>query len=95
VTGVFDVGGYTWTTELGRSGDTAAPHVSAAGPLLSTLDRGEPPAERQFSHLKDKRGAREVRYLAAHGAKAIKVCASTRTSRHHRRGRRRAPRSCR
>ena len=77
VTGVFDVGGYTWTTELERrfASDSAAPHVSAAGPLLSTLDHWlNLPGERQFIHLKDEAAAREgVRYLAAHGAKAIKV----------------------
>jgi imidazolonepropionase-like amidohydrolase len=77
VTGVFDVGGYTWTTELGKrfEHDTAAPHVSAAGPLLSTLDHWlNLPGERQFIHLKDEAAARDgVRYLAAHGAKAIKV----------------------
>ena len=74
---MFDVGGYTWTTELERrfARDSAAPHVSAAGPLLSTLDHWlNLPGERQFIHLKDEAAAREgVRYLAAHGAKAIKV----------------------
>lgn len=77
ITGVFDVGGYTWTTDLARrfATDTAAPHVAAAGPLLSTRDhwlnlRGE----RQFLHLTDAESAREgVRYLAAHGARAVKV----------------------
>lgn len=77
VTGVFDVGGYTWTTELARrfEHDSAAPHVSAAGPLLSTLDHWlNLPAERQFIHLKDEAAARDgVHYLAAHGAKAVKV----------------------
>jgi len=77
VTGVFDVGGYMWTTTLAQrlEHDTAAPHVSAAGPLLSTLDHWlNLPAERQFIHLKDEAAAREgVHYLAAHGAKAIKV----------------------
>ncbi|HEX6088183.1 MAG TPA: amidohydrolase family protein [Thermoanaerobaculia bacterium] len=77
VTAVFDVGGYTWTTELARrfEHDSAAPHVSAAGPLLSTMDHWlNLPAERQFIHLKDEAAARDgVRYLATHGAKAIKV----------------------
>ena len=77
VTGVFDVGGYTWTTDLARrfATDTAAPHVSAAGPLLSTLDHWlNLPAERQFIHLKDEASARDgVAYLASHGARAIKV----------------------
>ncbi|HVG24389.1 MAG TPA: amidohydrolase family protein [Thermoanaerobaculia bacterium] len=77
VTGVFDVGGYSWTTDLAKrfANDTAAPHVSAAGPLLSTLDFWlNLPAERQFIHLKDAAAAREgVAYLAAQGASAIKV----------------------
>jgi imidazolonepropionase-like amidohydrolase len=77
VTGVFDVGGYTWTTELAKrfEHDSAAPHVSAAGPLLSTRDHWlNLPAERQFMHLTDGQSARDgVRYLAAHGAKAVKV----------------------
>jgi imidazolonepropionase-like amidohydrolase len=77
VTGVFDVGGYTWTTGLAErfAGDSAAPHVSAAGPLLSTRDHWvNLPGERQFIHLKDAASAGEgVRYLAAHGSRAIKV----------------------
>jgi imidazolonepropionase-like amidohydrolase len=77
VTGVFDVGGYTWTTALAErfAGDSAAPHVSAAGPLLSTRDHWlNLPGERQFIHLKDEASARDgVRYLAAHGSRAIKV----------------------
>ena len=77
VTGVFDVGGYAWTTELSRrfEHDTAAPHVAAAGPLLSTLDHWlNLPAERQFIHLEDAAAARTgVAYLAAIGARAVKV----------------------
>ncbi|HVE70855.1 MAG TPA: amidohydrolase family protein [Thermoanaerobaculia bacterium] len=77
ITGVFDVGGYMWTTELARrfEHDSAAPHVSAAGPLLSTRDHWlNLPAERQFIHLKDEASARDgVAYLAAHGSRAVKV----------------------
>lgn len=77
VTSVFDVGGYMWTLALHDrfENDTDVPHVSAAGPLLSTLDHWlNLPAERQFIHLKDQAAAREgVRYLAAHGSQAIKV----------------------
>ncbi|HZI93190.1 MAG TPA: amidohydrolase family protein [Patescibacteria group bacterium] len=77
VTAVFDVGGYPWTWDL-RSraeADSFAPHVAAAGPLLSTLDHWlNLPAERQFIYLKDEATAREgVRYLASHGASAVKV----------------------
>lgn len=77
VTSVFDVGGYAWTLRLGEQfeNDTRLPHVVAAGPLLSTADHWlNLAAERQFIHLKDEASARDgVRYLAAQGAKAIKV----------------------
>jgi imidazolonepropionase-like amidohydrolase len=77
VTAVFDVGGYAWTTRLWRRADAdpLAPHVAAAGPLLSTLDHWlNLPAERQFMALTDEHAARNgVRYLAALGAKAVKV----------------------
>ena len=77
VTSVFDVGGYAWTLRLGEQfeNDTRLPHVVAAGPLMSTADHWLNLAgERQFIHLKDEASARDgVRYLAAQGAKAIKV----------------------
>jgi imidazolonepropionase-like amidohydrolase len=77
VTSVFDVGGYAWTLGLADrfANDTLAPHIAAAGPLLSTLDHWlNMPAERQFIHLHDEASGREgVRYLALHGSKAIKV----------------------
>lgn len=77
VTAVFDVGGYPWTTRLWRraQADPRAPHVAAAGPLLSTLDHWlNLPAERQFIHLTDAESARTgVRYLSAIGARAVKV----------------------
>jgi imidazolonepropionase-like amidohydrolase len=77
VTSVFDVGGYPWTLHLGDrfANDTLAPHVVAAGPLLSTLDHWlNLPAERQFMLLKDEASARTgVTYLAAEGSKAVKV----------------------
>src|SRR5258708_15279535 len=77
VTSVFDVGGYAWTLGLADrfANDTLAPHIAAAGPLLSTLDHWlNMPAERQFMLLHDEASARDgVRYLAAHGARAVKV----------------------
>jgi len=77
VTSVFDVGGYPWTLQLADrfANDTLAPHIAAAGPLLSTLDHWlNLPAERQFIHLKDEESGRTgVRYLKAQGAKAVKV----------------------
>jgi imidazolonepropionase-like amidohydrolase len=77
VTSVFDVGGYPWTWALRERAerDTLAPHVAAAGPLLSTVDVPlNLPAERQFIHLTDAEAARTaVAYLKAHGASAAKV----------------------
>lgn len=77
VTAVFDVGGYPWSLSLPkRAGlEPAAPHVRAAGPLLSTIDFWlNLPAERQFIHLKDAEAARTgVRYLASIGSSAVKV----------------------
>ncbi|HEY4640748.1 MAG TPA: amidohydrolase family protein [Thermoanaerobaculia bacterium] len=77
VTSVFDVGGYPWTLQLAErfNGDTLAPSIATAGPLLSTLDHWlNLPAERQFIHLKDEESGRGgVRYLKLHGANAIKV----------------------
>jgi imidazolonepropionase-like amidohydrolase len=77
VTAVFDVGGYAWTIAMARAAEhsTEAPHVSAAGPLLSTLDHWlNLPAERQFMYLKDSTSAVEgVHYLKSLGADAVKV----------------------
>ncbi len=77
VTAVFDVGGYPWTWGLREPAerDLFAPHVAAAGPLLSTLDFWlNLPAERQFIHLTDADSARQgVSYLAAHASSAVKV----------------------
>ena len=77
VTAVFDVGGYPWTVALQRQArrDPRAPHVAAAGPLLSTLDFWlNLPGERQFIYLKDEAAARAgVRYLESLGAAAVKV----------------------
>ena len=77
VTSVFDVGGYPWTVALSRAAETntEAPHMAAAGPLLSTIDFWlNLPAERQFIFLRDSAAAVEgVRYLKSLGASAVKV----------------------
>ncbi|MGH9399605.1 MAG: amidohydrolase family protein [Thermoanaerobaculia bacterium] len=76
VTAVFDVGGYPWTVAMAhRPASSRAPHVAAAGPLLSTLDHWlNLPAERQFMHLKDAESARAgVAYLSSIGTDAVKV----------------------
>lgn len=77
VTAVFDVGGYPWTWSLREpaEGDPAAPHVAAAGPLLSTIDHWvNLPAERQFVHMaSDSATAAGARYLVANATDAVKV----------------------
>ncbi len=77
VTAVFDVGGYPWTLRMRDDAErgSEAPHVSAAGPLLTTVDHWlNLPAERQFIVLTDTTSARDgVRYLKAIGADAVKV----------------------
>ena len=77
VTSVFDVGGYPWTWDLRGRGeaDTRAPHVEAAGPLLSTLDFWLTlPGERQFLYLADAKAARAgVQYLKSQKTSAVKV----------------------
>jgi len=77
VTSVFDVGGYPWTWELEAktAGSTTAPHVRAAGPLLSTVDFWlNLPGHRQFVYMTDEETVRStVRAHAAWGAAAIKV----------------------
>lgn len=77
VTAVFDVGGYPWTIAMARAAEenTEAPHVSAAGPLLSTVDHWlNLPGERQMIPLSDSAAAVQgVRYLVSLGANAVKV----------------------
>jgi len=77
VTSVFDVGGYSWTWSLEgeTAGGTAAPHVRAAGPLLSTVPFWlNLPGHGQFIHMTDEETVRAaVRSHAAWGAAAIKV----------------------
>ncbi|HEX7051908.1 MAG TPA: amidohydrolase family protein [Longimicrobiales bacterium] len=77
VTATFDVGGYPWTWGLREAAEasTAAPHVAAAGPLLSTRDHWlNVPAERQFIYMADSAAVRAgARYLVANGTDAIKI----------------------
>jgi imidazolonepropionase-like amidohydrolase len=78
VTSVFDVGGFPWTLQLADrfANDTLAPHIAAAGPLLSPYlpPQLALPAEQEFISIKDEAAARAgVDYNAAHGAKAIKI----------------------
>jgi imidazolonepropionase-like amidohydrolase len=77
VTTVFDVGGFAWTVAMAHAAEanTDAPHMSAAGPLLSTYDFWlNLPGERQFMYLADSASAvAGVRYLKSIGADAVKV----------------------
>ena len=77
VTGTFDVGGYPWTWPLRARAEAsnAAPHVAAAGPLLSTRDHwGNTVAARQFVPMTSDSAARvQARYMARNGSDAIKV----------------------
>lgn len=77
VTGVFDVGGYAWTWGLRdrAEGDQAAPHVAAAGPLLSTVDHWiNLPDEKQILYVGTDSAARAaVRAHVARGTDAVKV----------------------
>ncbi len=78
VTGVFDVGGYPWTWAL-RSraeADLTAPHVAAAGPLLSAVEHPilNLPWAQQIHYVPTDSAARAaVRAAVARGSDAIKV----------------------
>jgi len=79
VTAVFDVGGYPWTRRLGAATEDSpdAPHVTATGALLSTIDPGpilSLPDRQQFVVMTDEDTVRRaVRSHAAAGSDAIKV----------------------
>lgn len=77
VTAVFDVGGYPWTYALQSraENDLMAPHVAAAGPLLSTVDHWlRLPDAIQIVYTATDSAARAlVRANLARGAAAIKI----------------------
>jgi imidazolonepropionase-like amidohydrolase len=77
VTATFDVGGYPWTWALRARAEAsnAAPHVAAAGPLLSTLDHWvNTPAQRQFVYASNDSTTRAgARMMAQYGSDAVKV----------------------
>ena len=77
VTATFDVGGYPWTRQLQARGeqDPHAPHVAAAGALLTTIDASvNLPDERQFVFMSSDTAVRAaVRSHAAMGSAAIKI----------------------
>jgi imidazolonepropionase-like amidohydrolase len=77
VTATFDVGGYPWTWPLRARAEAsnAAPHVAAAGPLLSTLDHWlNVPAARQFVFMgSDSATLAGARMMVHNRSDAIKV----------------------
>ncbi|HEX8391027.1 MAG TPA: amidohydrolase family protein [Longimicrobium sp.] len=77
VTGTFDVGGYPWTWGLRSRAEasTSAPHVAAAGPLLSTRDHWvNTPAARQFVFTaSDSATHAAARMIALNRSDAMKV----------------------
>lgn len=78
VTGVFDVGGFPWSWDrrAGAEHNPNAPHIAAAGPLVTHAPRQQMalPGELQFVMLADEDGGREaVRYMKAFGSDAVKV----------------------
>ena len=78
VTAVFDVGGYPWTWALRQhaENDPLAPHVAAAGPLLSTVDHpilNLPDTRQIFQITGDSIARAAVRAHVARGTDAIKI----------------------
>ena len=81
VTGVYDVGGFTWSLDLIKSAehDLYAPHVAAAGPLLTHLSPQDleiynTPADKVMIHLASEEQSRDaVRFNHALGATGIKI----------------------
>ena len=77
VTATFDVGGFRWTWSLRDAAEhnPDAPHVAAAGPLLSTRDHWlNLPAERQFIFMgSDSATTTGAHYLITNHTDAIKV----------------------
>jgi imidazolonepropionase-like amidohydrolase len=77
ITSVYDVGGYPWTWAMrDRSeSDAHAPRISAAGPLLATVDHWlNLPAERQMIYMADDSTVRaSVRAHAAFRTDAVKI----------------------
>ncbi|MGD2071721.1 MAG: amidohydrolase family protein [Gemmatimonadota bacterium] len=79
ITAVFDVGGHPWTTDLPAraEGDPSAPHVRAAGPLVTWVSNDALDVDDELytflpmGHVEEARES--VRTLEAMGAGAVKV----------------------
>jgi imidazolonepropionase-like amidohydrolase len=77
VTATFDVGGYPWTWAMRARAEAShqAPHVAAAGPLLSTIDHWvNVPAARQFVFMGSDSATRAGARMMVHNhSDAIKI----------------------
>jgi imidazolonepropionase-like amidohydrolase len=77
VTATWDVGGYPWTWDLRARNErrTDAPHVAAAGPLISARDHWlNTPAERQFLFMSTPAAVdTATMFLIASRTDAVKV----------------------
>lgn len=77
VTAVYDVGGMTWSIDLEETAElnAMAPHVAAAGPLLTPVP-GAPfdlPSDRVLVQLdSDETGVKMVQYVSALGSTGVK-----------------------
>lgn len=77
ITGVYDVGGMSWSVALQEQAEDhpKAPHVAAAGPLLTPVP-GAPfdlPSDRVLVQLdSEETGVKMVQYMSALGSTGIK-----------------------
>lgn len=78
ITGVYDVGGMSWSIELQKTAEEhpGAPHVAAAGPLITPVP-GAPfdlPSDKVLVSLDSKEaGIKTVQYLSSLGSTGIKL----------------------
>ncbi len=78
ITGVYDVGGFTWSIDFQESAEKnpAAPHVAASGPLItpSTLDLFNLPSDKTLVHLdSEETGVTTVQYISELGGTGVKL----------------------
>ena len=77
ITGIYDVGGFSWTIDFQDEAENnpKAPHVAAAGPLLTPAP-GAPfdlPSDRVLVNLNsEETGVKTVQYLSSLGSTGIK-----------------------
>jgi predicted amidohydrolase YtcJ len=77
ITGVYDVGGFTWSIDFQEEAESNpdAPHVAAAGPLITPVE-GAPfdlPADKVLVPLdSEETGIKTVQYLSQVGSTGIK-----------------------